>query len=134
MAQPGKPDVECKISPELLSQIDAIALGGRQGRTTAARLVWKAGVVVITSRATGSGLTGIVGEVAKLLPEFEDVPLGSKLLKFNVLDKDLERLKAIAQLQDKKTAQLHRNALAIGIWVYAQIAIVMAAVDEAQPE
>lgn len=130
MAQPGRPDIECKISPDLLKQIEAIAQSQSQSRTAATRSLWFAGVVAIMAQSVESKLPEKLKAIAEALPEFDEVPVGSELLKFNVPEQALEWLKAAANRQGKKVAQLHRNALAIGIWVYEQIGIIGGMADE----
>ena len=75
------------------------------------------------------GLTNVPENVISELPDIEGVPVGSEKLKFNVLGDDLERLRSHAESSDKKIAQLHRDALAIGLWLDERVERVRNPVD-----
>ena len=124
LAHPGKPDIKCNIERRLY---DAIAhLAERHGSRVGvmARSLWSCGATVIFASHLHDRLPSHIAVIAQNVPMVEGTPRGDVELKFAVLANELDAVKAIAQQQGKKTAQLHRNALAIGIWVYEQIGVV----------
>ena len=114
----------------MLQQIETIAQRRNQGPTTVVRSLWQAGVTVIMARSLGEALPEDLKAIAANVPEFKDIPLGSEVFKFWVFQTDLDRVEAIARRLDKKRSQLHRNAIAIGIWIDSRIGQMGRQIDE----
>lgn len=83
------------------------------------RSLWLIGLIVLEVRSKGS--VDEVQQAVALVPDLGDEPVGDIRLKFGVLSTDLTRMRLIATQERKAPAQLHRNALAIGLWAWERI-------------
>ena len=101
--------------------IQGIAERRKVGETTMGRTLWMCGCSVLVAKSLGDRLPEELRSLIDGIPVQENTPGGGHQLRINVLDEDLEQLRGVAKAQRKKTAQLHRDALAIGIWVYERI-------------
>lgn len=82
------------------------------------------------ARSLGERLPEDLRAIAAQLPEFEGVPIGREELKFWVPQAELDRVKALSKRLGKKRSQLHRNAIALGIWIDSRIEQIEQQIDE----
>lgn len=110
-------EIQSSVNQDIYDCVESIALSRGERIGTTASWIWRDGYRVMEFLDRGWKDHPKGREILSLCPDFEDIPVGEVRLSFRVCEADLVGARLLAIDQRKTPAQIHRNALGIGLWL-----------------
>ena len=110
-------EIQASVNQDIYDRVEAIALSRGERIGTTGSWIWRDGYRVLEFLTGGWRNYPNGKEILALCPDFEDIPVGVVRLSFRVCAADLVGARLLAIDQRKSPAQIHRNALGIGLWL-----------------